>query len=228
MTTPAAGTPPASQTPPAAAGTPPATPPAAGTAGAASGGTPGTAAGTPAAAGGEQSILGGDGAAALAAAGADIKLELPTGVTMDTALLAEVRALAADGSLTPQQRAEKTLALGLKQLGAAQANFKAQQLAQAKSWGETLAKSPTFVDDRKDAAKVIAQFGDPSLVQWFNESGAGNHPALFTALAKAGRFIRERLSEDSSAVGGAGKRGAVGNPVLVSQEARRTKFYDGK
>ncbi|MDQ5977611.1 MAG: hypothetical protein QG602_583 [Verrucomicrobiota bacterium] len=60
---------------------------------------------------------------------------------------------------------------------------------------------------------ALEQFKDPNLVQWLEETGAGNHPAVVAFFSKVG----QALSDDSPRNGGGSGMGGGGDPKTAAQ-----------
>lgn len=95
-----------------------------------------------------------------------------------------------------------------------QARAKAQE-EQAKAWQMQLKeKFGQKYDENINLARfALEQFSDPSLVQWLEESGAGNNPAVVEFFAKVG----QALSDDAPRNGGGTGMGGNGAPKTAAQ-----------
>jgi hypothetical protein len=126
---------------------------------------------------------------------ADVKVELPEGVVVDPQVLSDVKALALE-ELTPSQRAQKTLELGLRQLQSFQSEAKSAFKQAVDGWREaTMADKEIggakFPEAQKLANKAIAALGGQPLADILRQSGLANHPAVVKAFARAGTTVIE-------------------------------------
>lgn len=160
----------------------------------------------------DSTILGGDpvadppadpGAAAEPVIPEHYELTMPEGVTLDEESLALVEPVFKDIKLT-QEAAQKiadvfpSIAEKIAQRSTEAANNRilTEVVAQRKEWAEGCQKDPVyggpnFDASKANAAKFIDQFGGDQLRSILNDSGLGNHPALFAACAKAGAMLAE-------------------------------------
>ena len=128
------------------------------------------------------------------------ELTMPDGVEIDQALMDEIAPQFKELGLTTKQAqslADKFIA--------AQAS-KAE--AQAQGWAKTVsdwvdqAKADPEIGGAKwdgtvkTASGLVGKFGTPELKEYFNASGAGNHPEMIRFMAKVGAMI----SEDNPAI----------------------------
>ncbi|WP_339451554.1 hypothetical protein [Pseudomonas sp. JAI120] len=122
--------------------------------------------------------------------------KLPDGMEMDADVLGEFKGLAKELNI-PQAKAQKLIDFQT-QLATKQAEQ--QQAAvtkQAQDWAASIKNDPELGGENYDknvasAIKVIQSFGDPALTELLNQSGLGNHPALF----KFCHRISSAISED--------------------------------
>lgn len=121
---------------------------------------------------------------------------LPEGYEMDAGTLDAFKGLAKELNI-PQASAQKLIdlqtALSTKQAEA----YQAAVVAQGQQWAAEIKNDPQLGGENYDksvasAVKVIQAFGDESLSTLLNESGLGNHPALF----KFCHRISAAISED--------------------------------
>ncbi|MGR4041511.1 hypothetical protein [Pseudomonas sp. 910_21] len=121
---------------------------------------------------------------------------LPEGYEMDAGTLDAFKGLAKELNI-PQASAQKLIdlqtALSTKQAEA----YQAAVVAQGQQWAAEIKNDPQLGGENYDksvasAVKVIQAFGDESLSHLLNESGLGNHPALF----KFCHRISAAISED--------------------------------
>jgi len=123
------------------------------------------------------------------------ELTMPDGVELDQALMDEIGPQFKELGLTTKQAqslADKFIA--------AQAS-KAE--AQAQGWAKTVsdwvdqAKADPEIGGAKwdgtvkTASGLVGKFGTPELKEYFNASGAGNHPEMIRFMAKVGAMIAE-------------------------------------
>jgi hypothetical protein len=88
----------------------------------------------------------------------------------------------------------------------------AEVVATRKAWAQEAQALPdvggaNFEASKAHSAKFIDTFGGPDLRTILNDSGLGNHPALFAAFAKAGA----QLAEDQDASRGSAQDGKPKN-----------------
>lgn len=121
---------------------------------------------------------------------------LPEGVDMDAGTLDAFKGLAKELNI-PQEAAQKLIdlqtALATKQADA----YQQAVVAQSQKWAAEVKNDPELGGENYDksvasAIKVIQSFGDPALTELLNDSGLGNHPALF----KFCHRISAAISED--------------------------------
>lgn len=90
-------------------------------------------------------------------------------------------------------------------------------------------QAPLSKDDLADAhtffkfAEAEVKKAGYDLGKYFSDTGHGHRPEVRILMAAAGRFIRQRVSEDNSA-GATG--GGTGRGFLAQDEARREKLFD--
>ena len=121
---------------------------------------------------------------------------LPEGIDMDVGTLDAFKGLAKELNI-PQEAAQKLIDLQTT-LVAKQADAYQQAIvAQGQKWAAEVKNDPELGGENYDksvasAIKVIQSFGDPALTELLNDSGLGNHPALF----KFCHRISAAISED--------------------------------
>lgn len=121
---------------------------------------------------------------------------LPEGYEMDGEILESFKGLAKELNVS-QEKAQKFIDLQT-QLATKQAEaYQAAVVAQGQQWAAEIKNDPQLGGENYDksvasAVKVIQAFGDESLSHLLNESGLGNHPALF----KFCHRISAAISED--------------------------------
>jgi hypothetical protein len=160
-------------------------------------------------------------AEAAKAAEAEIDKALDGAQWKDPGLRGEVKKLALAADKTPAQRAEAMLALA-KQYDTQIANARTAQVAE---WAKALPMDrevggEKFKQSVADAQQVLQKHGDTELQKLLDESGVGNHPAVFRLLARIGKWARESTSEDSSAT----RTGPAGSRAMTDQQ-RTQHFY---
>lgn len=133
------------------------------------------------------------------------KFTIPEGFDYDDGKVNEFSALARELNLS-QEQAQKLVDLHVRHwLG-----FEEQTKAQAREWSRQSMEDPEFGGQKftqslRDAHRFINVFGGEKLKAALEATGAGNHPEIFKAFARAGRILGEdRL------VTGAGAAGAHG------------------
>ena len=121
---------------------------------------------------------------------------LADGFEMDGEILESFKGLAKELNVS-QEKAQKFIDLQ-SQLATKQAEaYQAAVVAQGQQWAAEIKNDPELGGENYDksvanAVKVIQAFGDKSLSHLLNESGLGNHPALF----KFCHRISAAISED--------------------------------
>lgn len=121
---------------------------------------------------------------------------LADGFEMDGEILESFKGLAKELNVS-QEKAQKFIDLQ-SQLATKQADaYQAAVVAQGQQWAAEIKNDPQLGGENYDqsvasAVKVIQAFGDESLSHLLNESGLGNHPALF----KFCHRISAAISED--------------------------------
>lgn len=121
---------------------------------------------------------------------------LPEGMEMDADVLGEFKNLAKELNI-PQAKAQQLIDFQA-QLATKQAEeFQAAVTKQSQEWAASIKNDPEIGGENYDksvasAIKVIQSFGDPALTELLNQSGLGNHPALF----KFCHRISAAISED--------------------------------
>ena len=122
--------------------------------------------------------------------------KLPDGMEMDADVLGEFKGLAKELNI-PQAQAQKLIDFQT-QLASKQAEqYQAAVTKQSQDWAAAIKSDPEIGGANYDksvasAIKVIQSFGDPALTELLNQSGLGNHPALF----KFCHRISSAISED--------------------------------
>ena len=67
-----------------------------------------------------------------------------------------------------------------------------KQLADAEEgWIKEIKAMPDFEAKKADATRAMEQFGKPELVELFNNTRLGSHPALFNFVATVGKLLAE-------------------------------------
>lgn len=130
------------------------------------------------------------------AADAELKIDLPDGVKVDEARLADFTKFAKEAGLSSEQ-ASKAVA---KYVEMQAAEAKAWEANDAK-WGEQLKSDKDFggahlADSSAHAQKAVLKFGGRELADGLESLGLGNYPPLARAFAKIGKA----MGEDSAAV----------------------------
>ncbi|WP_223528388.1 hypothetical protein [Pseudomonas sp. A-RE-23] len=122
--------------------------------------------------------------------------KLPEGMELDAEVLGEFTAFAKELNL-PQDKAQKIVDFQAK-LAAKQADeYQAAALKQGQEWAAQVKNDPELGGENYDksvasAVKVIQSFGDEGLRDLLNNTGLGNHPALF----KFCHRVSQAMSED--------------------------------
>lgn len=121
--------------------------------------------------------------------------DLPEGIELDEALLAEASPLFKELNLT-QEQAQKLVDFQVKQVEAGrQSQVDAfNQLMQ--DWVDQSRNDKEFGGDKfeesvKIAMSAVNKFGTPELKQLLNEHGVGNHPEVIRFMVKVGKLTHE-------------------------------------
>ncbi|QKV66474.1 hypothetical protein HUW52_27350 [Pseudomonas sp. 43A] len=120
---------------------------------------------------------------------------LPEGMDLDSAILGEFKDFAKELNL-PQDKAQKIVDFQTK-LAAKQAEeYQAAVTKQGEAWATAVKNDPELGGENYDksvasAVKVIQAFGDDGLRDLLNNSGLGNHPALFKFCHRVSQAISE-------------------------------------
>ena len=121
---------------------------------------------------------------------------LPEGMEMDVEVLGAFKNLAKELNI-PQAKAQQLIDFQT-QLATKQAEeYQAAVVKQSQEWAASIKNDPeiggeNYEKNVESAIKVIQSFGDPALTELLNQSGLGNHPALF----KFCHRISAAISED--------------------------------
>ena len=133
------------------------------------------------------------------------KFNLPEGFDYDDGKVSEFTTLARELNLS-QEQAQKLVDLHVRHwLG-----FEEQTRAQAQEWSKQAMEDPEFGGQKftqslRDAHRFINVFGGEKLKLALDATGAGNHPEIFKAFARAGRILGEdRLVTGSGTTGAHG------------------------
>jgi hypothetical protein len=151
-------------------------------------------------------------------------LKPPDGVEWDKGVLTDVEKWATDHKIS-NEAANAIFPMAQKFASTMQQKATEAFQKTVTDWATAIPKEHGEKYDaaKQDAAQFVKQFGDKALTEGFAKFGFGHFPPLFRAFAKAQAFIRERLSEDSSAVRGA--KGSAGGRA-VTREDRANRFYE--
>lgn len=116
--------------------------------------------------------------------------DLPEGVEVDTARLAQLNEFVKARAI-PKEAAEELLGMYVKSI----ADQRAALAETSNRWKEEVLADPVLGKPEAVAAvrKVIETFGEPDLVSLLNETGLANHPAAVRTFHK----IAKALSEDA-------------------------------
>lgn len=151
---------------------------------------------------------------------AELEVKLPEGFAPDEKLLGEFKGIAKDLGLKGEG-AQKLVDVWAK---AQQLGIDAQHAAAEKrhqEWSAALKADKEFGGAHleaniQQAQRIVAKYGDAELKKMLNETGIGDHPALFRFVAR----IAKADAEDTIA-GAAGK----GVQKDTSEEALHRKLY---
>ena len=121
---------------------------------------------------------------------------LPEGMDMDVGTLDAFKGLAKELNI-PQEAAQKLIDLQTTMVAKQADEYQKAVVAQGQKWAAEVKSDPELGGEHYDksvssAIKVIQSFGDPALTELLNDSGLGNHPALF----KFCHRISAAISED--------------------------------
>lgn len=128
------------------------------------------------------------------------ELTMPDGVELDQALMDEIAPQFKELGLTTKQA--QSLADKFIAAQASKAEAQAQGWAKTVSdWVDQAKADPEMGGAKwdgtvKTASGLVGKFGTPELKEFFNASGAGNHPEMIRFMAKVGAMI----SEDNPAI----------------------------
>lgn len=141
-------------------------------------------------------------------------INLPDGMEVDEAML---------GAMAP---AMKEAGITGKQANTLAAALTAMRQGEAEQWGKTVgqwakdaATDPeiggvNWDTSKANAQRFVNQFGTPALKEYFNMTGAGNHPEVIRIMAKAGAVI----SEDKPTGGNQGGQARDAQTVLYPDD----------
>lgn len=121
---------------------------------------------------------------------------IPEGMEMDAEVLGEFKDFAKELNL-PQDKAQKIVDFQTKLATKQAEEYQAAVVKQSQEWAASIKNDPEIGGENYEksvasAIKVIQSFGDPALTELLNQSGLGNHPALF----KFCHRISAAISED--------------------------------
>ncbi|MBJ2267810.1 hypothetical protein JFT60_10560 [Pseudomonas sp. MF6772] len=121
---------------------------------------------------------------------------LPEGMEMDADVLGEFKSLAKELNI-PQAKAQQLIDFQTKLASKQAEQYQEAVTKQSQDWAAEIKNDPEIGGANYDksvasAIKVIQSFGDPALTELLNQSGLGNHPALF----KFCHRISSAISED--------------------------------
>ena len=121
---------------------------------------------------------------------------LPEGIDMDVGTLDAFKGLAKELNI-PQEAAQKLIDLQTTLVAKQADAYQQAVVAQGQKWAAEVKNDPELGGENYNksvasAIKVIQSFGDPALTELLNDSGLGNHPALF----KFCHRISAAISED--------------------------------
>ncbi|MBT9575533.1 MAG: peptidase [Pseudomonas umsongensis] len=127
---------------------------------------------------------------------------LPEGMEMDAEVLGEFTGLAKELNIS-QESAQKLIDLQSKIATQQAEQYQAAVIKQGEQWKEAVKNDPELGGENYDksvasAVKVIQAFGDDGLRDLLNNSGLGNHPALF----KFCHRVSQAISEDKFVIPG--------------------------
>lgn len=129
----------------------------------------------------------------------DIKVTVPEGIEIDEKKLGEFKALIADATLTPQDRAQKLIDLHASLVkGASDALFKGWADTQ-KGWQEAVKADTELGGQNYDAvrstiSKALTEIGGTeakAIEDAFKLTGAGNNPAIVRFVYRMSKLVTE-------------------------------------
>ncbi len=123
-------------------------------------------------------------------------IKLPEGVKPDDPLVKEYVDLQNDSKLTVQERTQKQLELYDRALKAASEQGSKAWDALQTQWQSEIKADPEvggakLAESQQNIGRFLDRFGGDPLRKAFDETGAGNNPAIFKAIAQAGALLKE-------------------------------------
>jgi hypothetical protein len=121
----------------------------------------------------------------------EIKLAVAEGSSLTDEDVNEVKEFAKANKLS-QESAQKLLDERSKIMSKVAEKSNADFKAKTESWLNEIKQIKTFDEDLKATQQVLADYFDPEFKKMLNESGLGNHPALFKGFAKLGKAMMSK------------------------------------
>ena len=122
------------------------------------------------------------------------QFEFEEGTQVDDGLLAGFKTVAHELGIN-QGQAQKLAsfyATEVAKMNASALEARGKQLADAEEgWIKEIKAMPDFEGKKADATRAMEQFGKPELVELFNNTRLGSHPALFNFVATVGKALGE-------------------------------------
>jgi hypothetical protein len=184
----------------------------------------GKPAGQPPAKGGETPPAGGAGAPPAAKPGEAVPpktgdgadyapFKAPDGMGLEPATLGEFQAVAKGMGLS-QEQAQSLVDLGVKLVQRNSESADTGIKDMRTEWESQVKSDKEIGGDRlapnlEMAKQAMRQFGTPELVEFFDQTGLGNHPALVRFMVKVGKAVGEDRTVDGAATSGAAGKSAA-------------------
>lgn len=121
-----------------------------------------------------------------AEAPADYEIRLPEGVEADANLLGALKA-----SVKDPESAQKLADTFFEVQAKASEHARTKWAEQQETWVKELKADKDFEANMFAVSAAMRQFGDEELSGFLNDSGLGNHPALFRLMASVGKALAE-------------------------------------
>ena len=122
------------------------------------------------------------------------QLEFAEGTQVDDGLLAGFKTVAHELGINREQaqKLASFYATEVAKMNASALEARGKQLADAEEgWIKEIKAMPDFEAKKADATRAMEQFGKPELVELFNNTRLGSHPALFNFVATVGKLLAE-------------------------------------
>jgi hypothetical protein len=148
---------------------------------------------------------------------AELELKFPESIAIDSEALAGFKGVFKEAGLK-QEAAQKIADAYSASIEKAKAKYEAEVNAVHEKWQQAIAQDKDFGGERLEASKkavgaALDKFGSPELVKVLNDSGLGNHPALFRFFAT----VAKADAEDTVALDSQGQ----GKPSAPEEHLRK-------